>query len=171
MVSELTSPPMTATPWWLKPVTSQTLQQVARQLDEAVGRFRLDSAAPDAGFSLLKQLKDSRMIRASMKLTLSALTALTVCPGPARAADDALSISGFATLAAGKVCLGGVRTDDSPLLPLPLLHIADQQPRRAVHAERWQIKQETKVSVQGTYHLQPEAFLATAQVVGAGVTA
>jgi hypothetical protein len=106
------------------------------------------------------------MIRASLKLALTAFAAMTAATLtlPARA-DDAFSVSGFATVAAGKV-LGGDRTDDYYRYPCPCF-IADYS-HGALYAERWQIKQETKIGVQGTYTFTPK-LSATAQVVGRGV--
>jgi len=80
-------------------------------------------------------------------------------------ADDDFSLSGFATLAAGKV-LGGDRRDPYFLTNCPCF-IADYG-HGAAYGPAWSVKQESKVGVQASYTLTP-GLSATAQVVGRGV--
>lgn len=95
-----------------------------------------------------------------------AVAACVAAPAAALSlADDALNISGFASLVAGKV-LSGERQSDYYRYPCPCF-IADYG-HGAVYGPTWQVKQESKVGVQGTYTFTPK-LSGTAQVVGRGV--
>jgi hypothetical protein len=79
-------------------------------------------------------------------------------------ADDAFTYSGFASLVAGKV-LSGERQDPLNDYACPCF-IADYG-HGALYGPHWQVKQESKVGLQGTYTFSP-TLSATAQVVGRG---
>jgi predicted porin len=79
--------------------------------------------------------------------------------------NDALTLSGFASAVAGKV-LSGERQEHYYRYPCPCF-IADYG-HGALYGPTWQVKQESKVGVQGAYALTPQ-LSATAQVVGRGV--
>ncbi|MCE4555383.1 hypothetical protein [Pelomonas cellulosilytica] len=103
------------------------------------------------------------MTSSQQRLALVGVLAAALA-APARA-DDALQISGFASLVAGKV-LSGDRTEPFFRYDCPCF-IADYG-HGALYSERWQVKQESKVGIQGTYTFTPK-LSATAQVVGRGV--
>ncbi len=79
-------------------------------------------------------------------------------------ADEAFTYSGFASLVAGKV-ISGERQDKFYDYACPCF-IADYG-HGALYGPHWQVKQESKVGLQGTYTFTPN-LSATAQVVGRG---
>lgn len=109
---------------------------------------------------------DDRQKKGALLLPMAAAALAAISPyTPAHAADDALAISGFASLVAGKV-LDGSRTEPYYRYECPCF-IADYG-HGALYSKSLSIKQESKVGVQGTYTFTP-ALSATAQVVGRGV--
>ena len=91
-------------------------------------------------------------------------TAAALAAGTARA-DDAFSISGFASAVAGKVT-SGERREDYLRYPCPCF-IADYG-HGAMYGPTWTAKQESKLGVQASYAFTP-GVSATAQVVARGV--
>lgn len=84
---------------------------------------------------------------------------------PAAHADEAFSLSGFASAVAGKV-LSGERSEALNSYDCPCF-VADYG-HGALYGPRWSLKQESKVGLQATYNASP-TLSATAQVVGRGV--
>jgi len=99
-----------------------------------------------------------------LRPALIAAVAAACLAQPAQA-DDAFSLSGFASLVAGKV-VSGERQDPYFRYACPCF-IADYG-HGALYSNKWSIGQESKVGLQGTYTLTPQ-LSATAQVVGRGV--
>ena len=106
----------------------------------------------------------SRSIKSALKPLCALLLACAAAPGIAGVTED-FNISGFATLAAGRV-LSGSR--DQPLFNYPCPCVIADYGHGALYGPRWSMKQESKVGVQGTYNITPD-LSATAQVVARGV--
>lgn len=100
-----------------------------------------------------------------LRPSVTALALAAACMATPALADDAFTLSGFASLVAGKV-VSGERQDSYFRYPCPCF-IADYG-HGALYGTNWQVKQESKVGVQGTYAFTPK-LSATAQVVGRGV--
>jgi hypothetical protein len=103
------------------------------------------------------------MTRPFLPSCLLAMAAATAAV-PA-SADEDFSISGFASVVAGKV-LGGDRQTPYFQNPCPCF-IADYG-HGTIYGPGWTVKQESKVGIQGSYTFTP-TLSATAQVVGRGV--
>ncbi len=99
------------------------------------------------------------------RLALASLVPLALAAGRPAHAEDALSVSGFASLVAGEV-LGGSRTEPYFGRSCPCF-IADYG-HGATYAKSLSVRQESKVGLQGTYTFTP-SLSATGQVVGRGV--
>lgn len=95
----------------------------------------------------------------------SVMALAAACLATPALADEAFTLSGFASLVAGKV-VSGERQDSYFRYPCPCF-IADYG-HGALYGTNWQVKQESKVGVQGTYAFTPK-LSGTAQVVGRGV--
>ena len=98
-------------------------------------------------------------------LRLSLVAAAAACLGATARADDAFSLSGFASATAGKV-ISGDRQSDYFAHPCPCF-IADYG-HGAAYGPSWTMKQESKLGLQAGYAITP-ALSATAQVVARGV--
>ncbi len=90
--------------------------------------------------------------------------ALGVALTPSAQADEALQLSGFGSIVAGRV-FSGERHEPLYSYRCPCF-IADYG-HGALYAPNWSLKQESKLGVQGTYTLTPQ-LSATAQVVARG---
>ncbi|OWW18980.1 hypothetical protein [Noviherbaspirillum denitrificans] len=101
----------------------------------------------------------------SIKSALKPLCALLLAGAATSGMAQDFQLSGFATLAAGKV-LSGSR--DTPLFSYPCPCFIADYGHGALYGPRWSMKQESKVGVQGTYNITPD-LSATAQVVARGV--
>jgi hypothetical protein len=130
------------------------LCEVIGEVREAVQRVHLAADAIGSGNGALSERSERQA--QSLQARATSIDEL---------ADDTLNISGFASLVAGKV-LSGDRQDPYYRYPCPCF-IADYG-HGAVYAPTWQVKQESKVGVQGTYAITPK-LSATAQMVGRGV--
>lgn len=105
--------------------------------------------------------RQSRSIKSALKPLCALLLACAAAPG---LAED-FHLSGFATLAAGKVMSG---SRNQPLFNYSCPCFIADYGHGALYGPRWSVKQESKVGVQGTYNLTPD-LSATAQVVARGV--
>lgn len=105
------------------------------------------------------------MIRQTLWRSTAAAAALAAASLSQSAwADEAFTYSGFASFVVGKV-VGGERQDRFYDYACPCF-IADYG-HGALYGPHWQVKQESKVGLQGTYTFTP-SLSATAQVVGRG---
>lgn len=111
--------------------------------------------------------KESEIMK-FFKTKQHALAALAAaCMASAAQADEALSLSGFASLVGGKV-ISGERDHPMVNYPYPCPCFIADYGHGALYGPHWTIKQESKVGVQASYAFTPN-LSATAQVVGRGV--